>query len=72
MTRIIIQNDSKQSDYNVLKAVMNVVSDGRISKDGKCYCYITTFPNRELLVAADVTRTGTDKFIVQDYNNEYL
>ncbi len=66
MSRVIIQNDSKQSDYNALRAVLDVVVDGRLSDNGKCYCYITTFPKRELLVAADVTRTGTDKFIVQD------
>lgn len=67
MGRIIIQNNSTQPDFVAVKYVGNVMMDGRVSKNGDCYCYITTFPTINLLVAADLTKTGNDKFIVQDY-----
>ena len=69
MSRIIIQNDSSKGDYKALRMLLNVIGDGRVSNDGKCYCYVSVFPKEKLAIYADVTRKGTDKFIVRDYKN---
>ena len=66
MNRIIIQDDSTAPIMDVICAIKEVIKEGRISNHGKCYCYITTFPRFGLLVSAEITKTGTDKFIVQD------
>jgi hypothetical protein len=43
VTDIIIHKQEDISDYDALLHVQTVIRDGRISKDGKSYCYVTTF-----------------------------
>lgn len=69
MSRIIINNRSKEPDYNAILAVLDVMREGRVSDDGKCYCYLTVFPSFEIAVSAEVTKTKTDSFIVWDKKN---
>lgn len=66
MNKIIIHNHSSADILSVLMCIKNVVMDGRVSGDGKCYCYATLFPQQGLRVFADVTKAGTDKFMVFD------
>lgn len=41
--KLIINNDSDLSMAEILVLAQGVVSDGRVSGDGKSYCYITSF-----------------------------
>ena len=43
--KLIINNDSDLSMAEILVLAQSVVSDGRVSGDGKSYCYITQFVN---------------------------
>ena len=66
MSRIIINNKSSKSDSFVFNLVLNVISEGRVSDDGKCYCFLTSFTKSKTAVSARVTKSGTDSFIVWD------
>ena len=61
--KIIIHYDGV-SDVDALLYVKQVVSKGRISNDGKQYCYCTLF-NNDAEVYADKTARGTDTFMVR-------
>lgn len=52
MNKIIINNKTKLNDEVALKLVLSVIAKGRISGDGKCYCYASLFQiqNSEILV----------------------
>ena len=41
MSKIIIDNQSDLSDRDALVAIKDVIDRGRISNDGKQYCYLT-------------------------------
>lgn len=62
MNKIIIHHDI--DDLQATYYVMKVIQQGKISKDGTQYCYITTF-NNGVAVYADLTKTGTPVFNVQ-------
>lgn len=47
-----------------LELVLQVVSEGRISADGNCYCYATVFRKPKIAVIAENLKTGTDIFHV--------
>lgn len=40
---IIHKKDETMSDYDALLHVQSVIRGGRISGDGKSYCYVTKF-----------------------------
>lgn len=42
MSRIIINNKSDLSDLEAVTIVQDIVERGRISNDGKQYCYLMT------------------------------
>jgi hypothetical protein len=70
MSRIIITNHSEVlEDQDALMLVMNVMEGGRISNEGKQYCFLTVFyygiTGMEHQVVSDLTKTG-DKFTVYD------
>jgi len=70
MSRIIINNQSKiLEDQDALRLVMKVMEGGRISNEGKQYCFLTVFSygvSEEIYqVASDLTKTG-DKFTIYD------
>jgi len=43
--KLIIRNQSDLSMAEVLTLAQGIVSEGRVSGDGKSYCYITAFVN---------------------------
>lgn len=71
MSRIIIQNStSSVSDADCLTYVQKVIQEGRISDNGKQYCYVTRFTN-DVMVATQLNKKS-DKFIVYDDNREEI
>ena len=72
MSRIIVDNRSKADDCYALELVKAVISSGRVSNNGKQYCYYTTF-----LGGADGNRYGvstdlnkaSDRFTIVDDRN---
>lgn len=48
-----------------LDAVKRVIGEGRISNNGKQYCYLTVFVSG-IVVATDLSKTGTDIFHVYE------
>lgn len=73
MGRVIINNRSKLSDGIALGFVMRIIEGGRISNNGKQYCYLSTFKigNIQYDVATDL-RKGSDSFTVyySPYNKD--
>lgn len=45
MSKIIIHNDSELNDDSAVTYVMAVLRNGRISEEGKSYCYGTVWQN---------------------------
>ena len=43
MSKIIIKNQTEMDDISVLTLVQRVIKNGRISNNGKQYCYLTSF-----------------------------
>ena len=46
-----------------LDSVKQVIAEGRISNNGKQYCYLTVFVSG-IVVATDLSKSGTDIFNV--------
>ena len=67
MAKFIIENQSSASDVSALGLVMEVVSDGKISKDCTQYCYVTVFTTNtgDFAVYADKNKKSF-KFIILD------
>lgn len=68
MSKIIIENRSKVSDNVALAAVQWVIALGRISSDGKQYCYYTTTRNN--LGISSFLNKKSDRFVVTDIIEE--
>jgi len=64
MSRLIINYDDDIPTSNALHYVKAVVDLSRISGEGGCYCYVTTF-NDGTVVFAETTKKGTDTFRIQ-------
>jgi hypothetical protein len=47
MSKIIIKNQTEMDDISVLTLVQRVIKNGRISNNGKQYCYLTSFEIEE-------------------------
>ena len=65
MNRIIINNRSSCNDKTVLNVVSRVISAGRISDNGKSYCYVTTLDCRNLAISAKRNK-ASDTFTAYD------
>ena len=66
MRKIIIENRSLEvTDLQALDLVKQVMNGGRVSNDGKQYCYLTTAMNGEIHIATDLNKCS-DRFIVYD------
>jgi hypothetical protein len=65
MGRIIVNNRTDLPDDDALLMVYQVMMKGRISKDGKQYCYLSAFggDKNEYHVVSDL-RKKSDSFIV--------
>jgi len=68
MSRLIIENRSAVNDADTLSYVAAVIRAGRISNDGKQYCYCTKFKDGTM-VSTDLNKSS-DRFIVWDYKGE--
>lgn len=62
--RIIINNESSCTAEQALTAVLPVISDGRISNQGKQYCYVTTFREPDVTVLSSLLKDGDSFKIV--------
>lgn len=61
MSKIIIDNRTTLPDYFVLQLVSSVVHRGRVSNDGKQYCYAVQFPECDVFSGLN---EKSDRFIV--------
>lgn len=50
-SNIIIHKDNNINDYEALTHVQAVIRGGRISDNGKCYCYVTEFKDGVIVYA---------------------
>lgn len=66
MRRITISVADDVPDLVAIEKVRRVIENGRMSDDGKCYCYLTSFEVSKIVVVAHLTRTGNDAFHVYD------
>jgi len=58
MSKIIIKNQTEMDDISVLTLVQRVIKNGRISNNGKQYCYLTSFEieNKEYHIVTDLRK----------------
>lgn len=61
--RITLQIFDGIDDERAIEALLGVIRSGRISADGACYCYASTFGDG-VVVVAHRTRAGGDGFHV--------
>lgn len=52
MSNIIIHKSDSISDYDALLHIQTVIRDGRVSRNGECYAYVTEFQDG-IIVYAD-------------------
>ena len=69
MGKVIIDNQSDLSDIEAMDMVATVMTGGRVSNDGKQYCYATTFTvdHERYAVYTDLNKKS-DKFLLVAYN----
>jgi len=67
VNKLIIDNRTDLSDFDALTLVINVVWDGRISNDGKQYCYLTSMPinEKQYVVSTDLNKRS-DRFVIME------
>ncbi len=65
MGRIIIDNRSGISDSYAIGLVQKVIDQGRISNNGKQYCYGSRFGYMGVCIFTDLNKRS-DRFIVVD------
>ena len=69
MGKLIIDNRASIHDVVAMNFVQRVIQQGRISKEGKQYCYTTSFTMGgvdRIMVYTDLNKRS-DRFIVCDY-----
>ena len=62
MSRLIIENRSSLSDAECLGRVQTIIDGGRVSNDGKQYCYYSVF-NDDIGVATFLNK-ASDRFVI--------
>lgn len=67
MTKIIIENRSSIRDVHCLSLVMQVMEQGRVSNDGKQYCFLSCFSSGDyaVQVSTDLNKCS-DRFVIVD------
>lgn len=63
-SKIIIHNYTKFSDFEVIKYVVQVIENGKISNDEKNYCYLTIFKDNIAVIAEKQNKKETYTFKV--------
>ena len=68
MGKLIIDNRSSVDDIQAMLVVSMVVERGRISNEGKQYCYATTFTlsNEDRVAVYTDLNEKSDRFVVCD------
>lgn len=67
MGKIIIENKSSADDSAAVRLVEQVIRKGRVSDDGKQYCYATIAMSggRKVMISTDRNKRS-DRFVVVD------
>ena len=68
MGKIIIDNLSDLPDHEVIKYIVSVMKEGRISNNGKQYCYHSSFANG--IQVFTTLNKQSDKFTVYQAQNK--
>ena len=68
MGKLIIENRSFLNDLSAMHCVLDVIKAGRISNDGKQYCYATSFTN-DIMVWTYLNKKS-DRFVVVNYHTK--
>ena len=70
MNKLIIDNRTDLSDLDAVNLVSKVINQGRISNDGKQYCYGTgvTYKEKPYLIWTDLNKKSDRFIIVYDKN----
>jgi hypothetical protein len=72
MKRFIVDvwDDEEISDTEAFRHILAVMSQGKESetKHGKCYCFGTRFKYSDIMVGAELLKSGTHKFRVYKSN----
>ena len=63
--KIIIEINDGISTTDALMRVAQVIEDGRTSNNGKNYCYISAWPNNQIVYAKK--NKNSDTFKVEKY-----
>ena len=67
MNKLIIDNRSTMSDFNALAYIKAVIEEGRISNEGKQYCYYTTFERGNMIIGvSSFLNKKSDRFVVTE------
>lgn len=64
MGKLIIENRTDMPDLEAMWYVMEVMRDGRVSNDGKQYCYATVWKLTGIVVYTDLNKKS-DRFVVE-------
>lgn len=64
MGKLIIENRTDMPDLEAMYYVMEVMRDGRVSNDGKQYCYATVF-NR-IYAVLTYLNSKSDRFVIEN------
>lgn len=71
MNRIIINNKSDAGDLEAIEMVKYVVGGGRVSKNGKQYCFLTIFSIlSKFYSVASFLNKKSDMFVILNYKGE--
>lgn len=62
--KLIIDNRSRLEDSECLTLIQRVMEEGRVSNNGKQYCYVTRF-HGGVTVYSDLNKKS-DRFIIVD------
>ncbi len=65
MNKLIIDNRTELTDLEAVTLVSKVIDQGRISNDGKRYCYgtVITIEDKEYMIWTDLNKKS-DRFVI--------
>jgi len=65
MNKLIIHNRTQLTDLEAIVLVGKVITQGRISADGKQYCYATgiTLGDKKYMISTDLNKKS-DRFVI--------
>ena len=68
MNKLIIENRTELTDLDAVRLVGKVIDTGRVSNDGKQYCYGTGvhFEGKDYMIHTDLNKRS-DRFVITDY-----